>query len=150
MNTKMRITKFKDIMGTYINPDITAWLMREGFFTVPASTKYHGAYEGGLFDHSLAVTETLVELTAKNELDWWREESPYLIGMFHDLCKIDQYEHPIVGENNARDPEKWCYCENTRLKGHGDKSICVMDSYGRHDSFTNKKDIGGNQNEVKI
>lgn len=28
-----------------------------GFFDAPASTKYHGNYAGGLFDHSLAVTE---------------------------------------------------------------------------------------------
>lgn len=26
-------------------------LMAMGFFTAPASTKYHGNYEGGLFDH---------------------------------------------------------------------------------------------------
>lgn len=27
-------------------------LMAMGFFTAPASTKYHGNYEGGLFDHN--------------------------------------------------------------------------------------------------
>lgn len=31
-------------------------LMAAGFFTAPASTKYHGNYEGGLFDHSFTVT----------------------------------------------------------------------------------------------
>ena len=29
------------------------------FFTAPASTRYHGAYEGGLLEHSLNVYECL-------------------------------------------------------------------------------------------
>ena len=28
------------------------------FFTAPASTVFHGAYEGSLFDHSIEVTKT--------------------------------------------------------------------------------------------
>ena len=70
-------------------------LKSDGFFTAPASTKYHGAYEGGLFEHSLNVTNSLVELTKQNSLTWGRPESPYIIGMFHDICKQDQYRHPV-------------------------------------------------------
>ena len=62
-----------------------------GFFDAPASTKYHGAYEGGLFDHSLEVAKTLVDLTDKLGLKWERTISPYIVGMFHDLCKCDNY-----------------------------------------------------------
>ena len=35
--------------------DSLDWLISNGFFTAPASTKYHGNYEGGLFDHSLSL-----------------------------------------------------------------------------------------------
>lgn len=40
-----------------------------GFFLAPASTKFHGAYSGGLFDHSKAVTEQLVNLTERLGLE---------------------------------------------------------------------------------
>ena len=35
------------------------FLERSDFFTAPASTRYHGAYEGGLLRHSLNVYECL-------------------------------------------------------------------------------------------
>ena len=47
-------------------------LMQMGFFTAPASTKYHGAYEGGLFDHSYAVTTNLLRLSEALDLKWER------------------------------------------------------------------------------
>ena len=33
--------------------ELLSWLQKSDFFTAPASTKYHGAYEGGLCEHSL-------------------------------------------------------------------------------------------------
>lgn len=38
----------KDLVDEKIIPILDIW----GFFEAPASTKYHGNYEGGLFDHS--------------------------------------------------------------------------------------------------
>ena len=34
---------------------LLAWLEKTDFFTAPASTRYHGAYEGGLAEHSIHV-----------------------------------------------------------------------------------------------
>ena len=73
------------------NEDLTEFLMNEGFFDAPASTKYHGVYSGGLFDHSAMVYVELKKLTEKLGLKWKRPESVFIIGMFHDLCKYDQY-----------------------------------------------------------
>lgn len=92
-------------------------LDKMGFFTAPASTRYHGAYEGGLYDHSLKVMDNLMDLTERMGLVWQREESPYIIGMFHDLCKCDQYERDDDG--------KWQYRKDTLLKGHGVKSAML-------------------------
>ena len=78
-------------LGDILSEEFKTYLLANGFFSAPASTKYHGAYEGGLFDHSFAVMNFLVELSAKNGLKWQRAESPFIVGMFHDLCKIDQY-----------------------------------------------------------
>ena len=50
--------------------DILDYLTTNGFFKAPASTKYHGNYEGGLFDHSLSVAKHLVGLTESCQLKW--------------------------------------------------------------------------------
>lgn len=93
-----------------------------GFFDKPASIRYHGAYEGGLFDHSLEVAKTLVDLTDKLGLQWGRPISPYIVGMFHDLCKCDNY---------AWDPERemYVYRSETIIPGHGDKSVIMLSQY---------------------
>ena len=69
-----------------------------GFFTQPASTRFHGDYEGGLFDHSYRVATELLKLTDALHLDWERKCSPVIIGLFHDLCKVDNYQRDTSGE----------------------------------------------------
>ena len=106
-----------------VSHEFKTYLMANGFFYAPASTKFHGAYDGGLFDHSLTVMNTLVDLSARNGLKWCRAESPFIVGMFHDLCKIDQYRHPITGtiydgdkECPIYDEKSWEYNPNTGME----------------------------------
>lgn len=63
-------------LGKALSDEFKTYLLANGFFSAPASTKYHGAYEGGLFDHSFAVMNFLVDLSAKNKLKWQKTESP--------------------------------------------------------------------------
>ena len=86
---RIRINQFLRFMEGYVPDEMLHWLRETGFFTSPASTKYHGNYEGGLFDHSFAVASELVYLTNQLNLKWNNPRSPYIVGMFHDLCKID-------------------------------------------------------------
>ncbi len=37
--------------------ELLAWLETTDFFTAPASTRFHGNYEGGLCEHSVNVWE---------------------------------------------------------------------------------------------
>ena len=97
--------------------DFCKWLENSEFFTAPASTKYHGSYEGGLFDHSFMVMEVLVDLTRRNNLKWERDCSPFVVGLLHDMCKIDQY---------IRKEDGYEYDTETLLKGHGDKSVMLI------------------------
>lgn len=137
----IRVQHFRSLMepALHLFPvDFTQDLKDTGFFTAAASTKYHGAFEGGLFEHSRNVTQVLITLTADNGLAWQRPESPYIIGMFHDLCKIDQYrqlrrEGACNGSETtcAADNTKWEYNPNTVLKGHGDKSVMLLSQYLR-------------------
>lgn len=123
-----RITEFKKLMNSAMHlfsENLIDDLKKNGFFTSPASTKYHNAFEGGLFEHSRNVVQVLVMLTQDNKLMWQRPESPYIIGMFHDLCKIDAYWH-----RPGTFSDKW-YEHNSRalLKGHGDKSVMLLSQY---------------------
>lgn len=117
--------KLKD--GTpLVSLDFLEWLLTNGFFEKPAAIKYHGNYTGGLFDHSLAVTQKLVEMTEEMNLSWRSSRSPYIVGMFHDLCKVDDYKNKNTIE--GLDPE-WTYNDSTILKGHGDKSIMLLSQF---------------------
>lgn len=140
--SKSELTDFCNLMklpdGTPLLPiDMLDWLVNKGFFKAPASTKYHGAHEGGLYQHSASVMKFLVQLTKDNDLHWQDERSPYIVGMFHDLCKIDQYRHPFLGGsrlfNGERivDYERWEYSTNTLLKGHGEKSVMLLSQFYR-------------------
>ena len=120
-------------IGKILSDEAKDYLLKNGFFRSPASTRYHGAYEGGLFDHSFAVMEFLVELSAKNDLKWQREDSPFIVGMFHDLCKIDNYCHPVIAKTlgglNIYDEHNWEHNPDAILKGHGDKSIILLSQF---------------------
>lgn len=142
------VPDFVDFMASsgdedLVSPDMLKYLSLNHFFTAPASIKYHGNYEGGLFDHSFAVAKFLVQLTEDNHLTWKNPRSPYVVGMFHDLCKIDQYipqyemiEALELSSLNGPKPttfvETVCgyeYNPDTLLKGHGDKSVMLLSQF---------------------
>ena len=121
-----RVVQFTMLMTESMSPvevkRLANDLFRMGFFIAPASTKYHGAYPGGLFDHSFAVTKNLLRLTKSMNLKWEREESPYLVGMLHDLCKYDQYSATADGNYE--------WVKDLPLPGHGEKSIILAHQLG--------------------
>lgn len=116
-------------IGKFIDKEFETYLLANGFFSAPASTKYHGNHEGGLFDHSFTVMNILVELSAKNNLKWQRAESPFIVGMFHDLCKIDQYRIDNSEPYTVGEATRYEYRTDTDFKGHGDKSILLLCQY---------------------
>ena len=112
-----RLKQFDKYVMPHVPLDMRIWLECNGFFTQAASTRFHGAYAGGLFDHSYRVMMNLMKLTGRLDLEWKRPESPIIVGMFHDLCKIDQYKL----ENG-----KYVWVRDTEIKGHGDKSAILL------------------------
>ena len=110
-----RITTFKNMISSIFTENEIETLVLEldktDFFTAPASTRYHGNYEGGLFDHSFEVTIALLDFTEKLGLTWQRSASPYIVGLFHDLCKTDNY---VLTEDGT-----YAYNKNILLNGHG-------------------------------
>lgn len=131
--SKSEVTDFLNFMklpdGTpLVSDDMMEYLMAYGFFTAPASTKYHGNYEGGLLEHSYMVTKFLLTLTQANHLIWRKARSPFIVGMFHDLCKIDQYK-PVFGTGDVPPFVGYGYNPDTLLKGHGDKSVILLSQF---------------------
>lgn len=131
-----RINQYKIIMYNvkgdlecYTRPNIVRRLDKMGFFDAPASINHHGTYSGALFDHSLAVTGALLDYTDKMGLTWSDARSPYIVGMFYDLCKCDNYK--VVDG-------KWKYNPNMILPGHGEKSIIMLQNIAP-DALTNEE-----------
>ena len=95
------------------------------FFIAPASTKYHGAYPGGLFDHSMMVTDHLIRWTQLGLCSWERAESPIIVGMLHDFTKVNKYGVK-PDENGQYDEENPVYSYNkdaVSFGGHGSDSL---------------------------
>ena len=46
-------------LNNLLNEEAMNWLKKNNFFKAPASSKYHLAYEAGLFEHSKNVAKTL-------------------------------------------------------------------------------------------
>ena len=128
ITTADRIAQYKEFMGDFSDSVILDNLINLGFFEAPASTKYHGNYPGGLFDHSLVVAEELLRLTKCLNLEWERQRSPFIVGMYHDLCKCDSYELRDEMETLSGKPLDigYVYSQNDSFPGHGAKSVMVL------------------------
>lgn len=107
--------------------ELLEWLGKSDFFTAPASTKFHGAYEGGLCEHSLDVygyAKKLAFLSPKP----LSEESLAIAALFHDVCKCHMYRTDYRNQKN-RTTGEWervpYYITDERFHfgGHGSKSV---------------------------
>ena len=137
MNDNKYMNKFLDFMKVNGKPIVSAemmdWLIGQGFFVKPAAIKHHGNHTGGLFEHSFMTAQVLVEMTEKFDIPWTRPESPYIVGMLHDVCKLDDYIDKnasgivVMGSGSpiSKNPE-WTYNPEPLFKGHGDKSVMML------------------------
>lgn len=124
-------------MSGYITRDgmksLTDWLETTDFFVAPASTKFHGNYEGGLVEHSIHVAEyamSIFNLTvkARPELEYLRQ-SVLFAALFHDVCKVNQYSKEecwAKDENNKWYKYLgWKFTDEYPI-GHGEKSLMYI------------------------
>ena len=106
--------------------ELLNWMTtRSDFFTAPASTKYHGAYAGGLCQHSLDVYDQAKKLVQTFSLKV-SEDSLAIAALFHDICKANFY---VVEKRNQKIDGVWkevdVYAVDEKLAfgGHGSKSV---------------------------
>lgn len=119
------VEKYCRLVGRFpalCSDEVLTYLRASDYFTAPSSFKKHGAWIGGNFDHSCKVVEFLLTFTTEENLKWEREESPYIIGLFHDLCKNDQRGFTI---KNDKLKIISLECPDKR---HGDRSIELIEA----------------------
>lgn len=113
--------------------DLLEWLEQSDFFVAPASTKYHGSYEGGLLGHSLNVYDALVKLLTIYPEVQVAEESVIITALFHDLCKVNMYKKETryrKDENGKWEPyEAYTHDELLHYGGHGSKSVFILQNF---------------------
>src|SRR3989304_8761870 len=70
--------------------DLLDYLDTTDFFEAPASTKFHGAYKGGLVVHCLSVLDAILH---SNEFFDLKIPKAKLVtcALFHDVCKANFY-----------------------------------------------------------
>lgn len=109
------------------------FIEKTDFYTAPASTRFHGSYEGGLLEHSLKVYEILLH-KVKNSVKQIEvsEDTIKIVALLHDICKVNYYK---VDYRNAKNElgvwEKVPYytIEDTIPYGHGEKSVMIITEY---------------------
>lgn len=108
------------------------WLLSSDFFTAPASTRFHSAYEGGLVEHSLNVYKVFMKKHfVEGEDD---PESVAICTLLHDICKAGFYE--VSYRNRKNEDDQWekvpYYTINDRFPyGHGEKSVFLIERFMR-------------------
>jgi hypothetical protein len=73
---------------------LVTYLESSDFFMAPASTKYHGAYPGGLAEHSIHVWYLLQHKNGYYRLDL-STDNIAIVALLHDVCKINFYGREI-------------------------------------------------------
>lgn len=137
MNNKER---FIEIYRTNIKREgadkLLDFLLTSDFFRAPASTRYHGAYEGGLCEHSLNVYDCLCDYLKRDRvineygLDY-SIESITISALLHDLCKVNFYVQTTrnVKEDGVWKSVPYFSIEDRLPYGHGEKSVYIASGY---------------------
>lgn len=113
--------------------DLIGWLEKSDFFEAPASTRFHGSYEGGLLQHSLNVYHELKRLLAAFPEVKASEETVAIIALFHDLCKVHLYGVEKRNRKTATGAwesyDAYTYDEKFKFGGHGAKSVYIIQTF---------------------
>lgn len=129
-------SKFVSIFNEKISREgsrnLLDWMESTDFFSAPASTKFHGAKESGLVEHSVKVYEVLREKHFDETDD---EESFAICALLHDICKINFYKVSLKNVKNdiTGSWEKIPYytVEDSFPYGHGEKSVFLIERFMR-------------------
>ena len=126
--------EFKSLLRHYVHrsgvEDMIHVLENSDFFIAPASTRFHGSYQGGLVEHSISVFNNLMNLREGiDRLSETSEESIAIVSLLHDVCKTGYYKVDYRNAKNERGQwEKVPYytIDDNFPYGHGEKSVIMI------------------------
>lgn len=131
--------EFLDIFYDNIDRDgadkLLEWLEKSDFFTCPASARRHSAYPGGLCQHSVNVYKRFVKLLQSEYGDDWQKiispESVAIMGLLHDLCKVDTYVEDVknVKVDGRWEQKPYYKVQDSLPYGHGEKSVYIISAF---------------------
>ena len=139
MERTENVGKFKELM-LRVNRDgmdkLLAFIEKSDFYKAPASSRFHGSYEGGLLEHSLNVYDRLREKKAFNPF-WCNtlkdidDESIIITALLHDICKTYYYS---IEMRNKKVDGQWIQVPSYTVEdkipyGHGEKSVMMIEEY---------------------
>lgn len=124
------------------------------FFSAPASTRYHGAWKGGLAEHSMKVYEILKTKTEDSD-------SVKIVALLHDVCKTNFYktDYRNIKNNGVWEQVPYYTVDDTIPYGHGEKSVMMISEFIKltpeekyairwHMGFTEPKELYGTISEA--
>lgn len=87
----------KEFLTRIGETDLLNYLEKSDFYIAPASTIFHGNFEGGLLLHSYHVASSLARIALSFQIDspvsgMDTVDFAYFLGLVHDLCKVNFYE----------------------------------------------------------
>lgn len=131
---------------------------KSDFFTAPASTRFHGSYEGGLLEHSLNVYHCLKDYLSRERTKKvygmnYSEETIAVSALLHDICKVNFYKTDYRNAKNERGEwEKVPYytIDDKLPYGHGEKSVYIITGFmrlSREEAFAIRYHMGFSGND---
>ena len=131
---------------------------KSDFFTAPASTRFHGSYEGGLLEHSLNVYHCLKDYLerdrAKNVYGMnYSEESIAVSALLHDICKVNFYKvdyRNVKNEKGVWEKVPYYTIDDKLPYGHGEKSVYIITGFmrlTREEAFAIRYHMGFSAND---
>ena len=111
---------------------------KSDFFTAPCSTRFHGAYEGGLVEHSVNDYHCLKDYLSRPRVKEvygmeFSDETIAIVSLLHDVCKVNFYATEMRNRKNE-ETGQWekvpFYTINDTLPyGHGEKSVYIISGF---------------------
>lgn len=148
--------RYLELISSITVPDsdiqgLIKWLEASDFFIAPATTRYHGSYDGGLCAHSLCVYDNLVKLSnmfalipeKKWEVDEegkyipesahvvmqsiYSEDTLKIVALMHDIGKANHFTTFMRNVKNE-DTGKWEQRKEFKIREADERFI-----YGNHE-----------------
>ena len=117
--------------------DLLKFINDSDFYSAPASSRFHGAHQGGLLEHSLQVNKDMMIIyEAFRERGRLKDgqinlHSIIIASLLHDICKVDFYKQDVrnVKTNGVWEQVPYYTIDDKLPLGHGEKSVMILQQY---------------------